>query len=94
MTTWHEFVTARREIYPDILADHKAGMGGTELSQKYGISRQRIYRILKKLSLPATPHKGNGRSSKSGQSKRVKREKKGKNGSGTGKTGRRRGAAT
>ena len=38
----------RRQKYPDIHADREAGLGVTELSKKYGLSRQRIYRILAK----------------------------------------------
>ena len=87
MNSWHEFVAKRREAYPHILADHQAGMGGAELAEKYGMSRQRIYRIVKKLSVPIPPQRGGARSSPTGHRRRLKREKKRINGTGHGKSG-------
>lgn len=87
MNTWNEFVAQRRAVYPDILADHQAGMGGSELSAKYGISRQRINRILKKFALPATPQRGGSRSLNLGQDRGLKHDKKLRHGRSKGKNG-------
>ena len=72
---WKEQIETRRQDYPLIWADRKAGLKVTELSKKYGRTRQRIYKILAKQPTPCRVKRGKGRSFKSGHPRRLKQRK-------------------
>ena len=60
---WNEYITQRREEYPRIIADRNSGMPMKEIVAKYGLSRQRIYKILEKYNGTGVGQRGGSRSS-------------------------------
>ena len=86
---WNEHITQRRRIYPQIVADRDNGMKMKDLVPKYGLSRQRIYKILKKFNGGVPTPKGKTRSLKLGH-----RRKSVKYGSGSRKVPSRRSSVT